>query len=126
MGPAHDTMSHQQPQTFTLTEQHIKLVRAMCVEWSDEAYDGAPAVNIKRPYGNSFVPGDVAKILGLDLGRDEETGRYDDATTDSLMAIHQQTAIALQIIISTGCFEPGEYFRPERYNTQKWVKATMA
>lgn len=103
------------PTTFTLTEQHIKLVRAMYVEWNDLAYDGAPEVHAKRPYGNSFVPGDVAEILGIELIDD------DDAAIDRLLAIHKETAIALQIILCTGCFEPGDYVRPELYDTRTWV-----
>lgn len=111
-------MTH--PDTFTLTEQHIKLVRAMYIEWCGEAYDGAPAVNIKRPYGNSHVAGDVAEITGAALSFDDD-GNPDEKTTERMLKLHQETAIALQIILCTGCFEPGTYVRPERYDTRTWV-----
>lgn len=109
------------PTTFTLTEQHIKLVRAMYVEMLDSSYGKSPAVNCKRPYGNSFIPGDVAEILGIDLVEDG-SGDFDQSTIDGLMAIHNETGLALQIILCTGSFEPGAYVRPELYDTSLWVK----
>ena len=48
---------------FELTEEHIKLLRQMCVSWDDCEF-GAPAIDCKRPYGNSDVYSDIAKILG--------------------------------------------------------------
>lgn len=47
---------------FNLKEEHIKLLRAMYVGWSDCEY-GAPEIDPKRPYGNSYVEGDVHEIL---------------------------------------------------------------
>lgn len=37
----------------------------MFVQWYDEAYDGAPGINIKRPYGNSDCYYDVIEILDI-------------------------------------------------------------
>ena len=39
MGPAFE---------FTLTDQHIKLLRSSCVEWGDGDW-GAPCIDSKRP-----------------------------------------------------------------------------
>lgn len=111
-------MSH--PERFELTPDHIKLVRAMYIEHCDEAYDGAPAVNIKRPYGNSYVAGDVGELLGVKQDGDD---CYLEATEERLLTIHRQTATALQIIVNTGCFEPGIYVRPCQYDTRKWVRS---
>lgn len=109
------------PMEFTLTADHIKLVRAMYVNWNDRGYDGAPEVNIKRPYGNSDVPGDVAELIGVEQDCEEEG--FKPETIDRLMALHKETATALQIILSTGSFETGTYRRPEKYDTKCWVRA---
>lgn len=102
-----------------MTADHIKLVRAMYVEHCDEAYDGAPAVDIKRPYGNSYVVGDVGELLGI---KPDEDGMYSDQETERLLAIHREASTAMQIILNTGCFEPGTYERPNRYDTRRWVR----
>ncbi len=114
-------------QVFELTENHIKLLREMYVSFNGDSYDGAPAVDIKRPYGNSDVPYDVARILGyaeyIKASDDDETetDAFEEATHE-LLKIHRETGTALQIVLSTGSFEPGMYGRPERYLTQHWVK----
>lgn len=107
-------------ETFTLTEQHVKLLRKMYCDFDDNSYDGAPAINIKRPYGNSFVAGDVAEILGEPFDDDEEDMVEEDV--ERFMAIHRETGTALQVCLSTLSFEPGLYGRPMKYDTQKWVK----
>lgn len=50
------------PEVFELTEDHIKLVRAMYFERSNIEF-GAPGVDPKRPYGNSSVIRDIVDIL---------------------------------------------------------------
>lgn len=50
--------------TFTVTDDHLKLLRRASVGWSDCEF-GAPEIDPKRPYGNSNVLGDIAEILGL-------------------------------------------------------------
>ena len=47
--------------TFTLTEDHIKLLRNLEVCWEDAEF-GAPAIEPKRPYGNSYVYKDMIKV----------------------------------------------------------------
>lgn len=44
--------------TFTLTEDHIKLMSRAYISWNDGEC-GAPGVDTKRPYGNSSVIMDV-------------------------------------------------------------------
>lgn len=107
-------------ETFTLTEQHIKLLQSMYARFEDDAYDGAPAIDIKRPYGNSFVAGDVAEIIGEPFDDDEEFMAEEDI--ERFMAIHRETGTALQVCLSTLSFEPGLYGRPSKYDTRKWVK----
>ena len=47
---------------FEVTENHLKLLRMMYVEWNDGEF-GAPTISCKRPFGNSDVIQDVAEIL---------------------------------------------------------------
>ena len=47
---------------FTVTDEHLKLLRGAYVGWDDCEF-GAPAIDCKRPYGNSDVIADIAEIL---------------------------------------------------------------
>ncbi len=88
---------------FTVTEDHLKLLRRMWVEWCDDEY-GAPAIDPKRPYGNSDVYSDIAKILGWEV--------WEDGISDGdpkAWQIHQETKVALQIALRVGYFKAGEY-----------------
>jgi hypothetical protein len=93
---------------FTLTEKHIKLLRAMYVGWSQCEF-GAPEINPKRPYGNSFVIGDIHEILS----EDPSVASFDDEILEELVGeyhqLHRETETALQVILRTGSFKPGTY-----------------
>lgn len=93
---------------FEVTPEHITLLRHAVVRWEDGEY-GAPAIDCKRPYGNSGVEFDVAEIL-----RWVKPNDY-DALTDEMRerasAIHAATEHALQIFLSTGEMKPGRYVR---------------
>lgn len=93
------------PTGFRLTEEHIALLRAMCVGWQDCEY-GAPEINPKRPYGNSSVELDIAEILGWEV--DEDEGLTDEQR-DRAAALHGETELALQVALQAGSFTPGEY-----------------
>lgn len=80
---------------FELKEEHIKLLKKAYVGWQDCEY-GAPEIDPKRPYGNSYVSGDIADILNFDV-EDELTDKQEDLAWD----FHKETEIALQIILST-------------------------
>jgi hypothetical protein len=106
---------------FRLTEDHLKLLRRANVTWEDAEYDGAPCIDLKRPYGNSYVAGDVAEILDRLRGKCETCGHEpsDQELTDKqvkeLLAIHRETEHALSIVLQhghrPGIYERGEYGR---------------
>jgi hypothetical protein len=48
---------------FTMTEDHLKLLRHAWVTWGEGEGYGAPGINPKKPYGNSYVQRDIARIL---------------------------------------------------------------
>lgn len=99
---------------FTITEEHIKLLRSMYVGWQDCEY-GAPEIDPKRPYGNSSVEADIHEILAgeteYELTR-EQRARYS--------VLHRETAAALQIFLSVGEMKPGIYETVRPFNRQEW------
>lgn len=88
---------------FTMTDEHVKLLRAMWVGWCDDEF-GAPEIVPKRPYGNSSVVTDIHELLDPEL-----TVRLDDDLEERYRELHLQTKTALQIVLRTGAFEPGVY-----------------
>lgn len=97
---------------FILKEEHLKLLRKMCVRWGDCEF-GAPAIDCKRPYGNSDVYKDIAKILGIkgDIVDDREVFSLEQINL--MKELHEETEIALQIVLLTGEFRTGEYVSDE-------------
>ena len=102
---------------FTLTKDHVTLIRNMYVGWGE--YDhGAPTINQKRPYGNSGVWDDIAfRLLNwkdlTKLSEADEDDFYKSSEYTDYMEraekIHEETDQALQIVLSSGSFEPGKY-----------------
>jgi hypothetical protein len=94
----------------------------MYVTWDACEY-GAPAINPKRPYGNSFVESDIAEILGWDLPNEDDDDFDQDAYEDAcekLEKIHKETEIALQIILVTQSFVEGTYVKHNPYDDRDW------
>ncbi len=107
------------PMRFTLTDEHVELLRNMWVVWQD-CETGAPEIDPKRPYGNSNVARDVAETLGWI----EDGGELDDDDAERAMTLHRETATALQIVLCVGRFEPGVYDRVDYHNNRVWMKST--
>lgn len=82
---------------FTVTENHIKLLRKAYVGWEDCEY-GAPSIDCKRPYGNSDVPDDIRDILA-----------NPSLTNIEVRELHEGTKTALQILLRYGEFKAGVY-----------------
>lgn len=109
--------------TFFLKEEHIKLVRAMYVDFTQhEHYVGAPSVDVKRPYGNKDIYSDMLEILCLEKELNK-LGDIDitEERKKELNKLHQETAIALQIILSTGNFSTGLYEQTPHLH-REWSK----
>jgi hypothetical protein len=104
-----------QTETFTMTESHLKLTRQMWLQWQSDEF-GAPEVDPKRPYGNSFVEGDVADILGWErLG--EEEGFLSPEQEREAQRLHRETLTVLEILFrhpETG-IQPGTYRSVTRF-----------
>ncbi len=112
-------MNPVRTQDFTLTADHVKLLNAMFVGW-DDCESGAPAVDPKRPYGNSYVPGDVRRILGWSTPSGDD---YDEEADRRAYAIHRETELALQIVLRHGP-KLGHYRLVDRYDRGSWQLVT--
>lgn len=96
---------------FELTEDHLKLLNHAHVGWDGCEY-GAPAIDCKRPYGNSSVEQDIAEIIGVDYNDEDE----------ELSNLHNETQTALQIILVTQSFKVGTYVKTNEYDDRSWKK----
>ena len=96
---------------FTVTEDHLKLLRRAYVSWEDCEF-GAPAIDCKRPYGNSDVLADIAEALEMpEAEAIMETGEISPELETAFTKLHAETAVVLQIALATGEFRPGHYVR---------------
>lgn len=93
---------------FKVTEEHLKLSRRAYVDWDDCEF-GAPAIDCKRPYGNSYVHGDIAEIIGIPLPDRDEGQDFTDQDIKRMDDLHKDMQIVLQIGLRTGEFRVGEY-----------------
>ncbi len=115
-----NNMIRSMKKRFELKEEHLKLLREMSVRWDDCEF-GAPRIDCKKPYGNSGVHKDIAKILGIQGFLDSEEEIYFSKEQIDLMnMLHKETETALQIVLVVGKFEPGIYVA-DTY-TQNWEK----
>lgn len=116
-------MRHDVPMEFELKQEHITLLRNAYVGWQD-CETGAPEIDPKRPYGNSYILGDIVEILGEETP-DEDNEQYEawrKTRGQELMKLHYETATALQVVLATESFKPGKFQRKERYDTTSWCR----
>jgi hypothetical protein len=106
---------------FTVTEDHLKLLRRVYVGYwyTGEGYYGVANISAKRPYGNSYVGRDIAEILNAPDGdwvyEDGEKVGVTDEADERFMRLHVETMVALQVVLAAGEFRPGHYRRTERW-----------
>lgn len=85
---------------IVITKDHIKLLKRAYWRFDDCEF-GAPAMDCKRPYGNSSVEADIAEILGWGIVRcphcDEVIG--DDNYRERARKIHEELVEVIQAII---------------------------
>jgi len=99
---------------FTVTQDHLKLLRRAYVRWW-YLENGAPGIDPKRPYGNSYVQRDIAEILEAPDSdwewEDGEKAYVTPEAEDRFTRLHVETMTALQIVLATGESRPGRYKR---------------
>ncbi len=94
--------------TFTITRDHIKLIRSINVGWNEDSK--RPCIDSKRPYGDSDVPRSIAEAIKLDFV--EIQGEKMALTSQQekyCWQLNKDMATVLQIVLSTGAFKTGEY-----------------
>lgn len=101
---------------FEIKKEHLDLLKNAYVSWVDCDF-GAPAIDCKRPYGNSLVELDIAKILKWEI--DEENGLTDEQN-NLAYKLHEETKTVLQICLSQLKFETGIY--ENKGYSQDWVR----
>lgn len=98
------------PDTFEITDDHLTLLQATEWHYSDCEF-GAPAIDPKRPYGNSSVETDLAELLipGFkEMSDDDQAAELDDGW---LVRTHRELVTVLTIATSARSFAPGIYQR---------------
>lgn len=108
---------------FELKEEHLKLLQRANWDWNGMEF-GAPTIDPKKPYGNSFPIRDMCKILGIEYPNEddylddmEEYDRRVDERILQLTPLHEEMLQALQVIFSTGSMEPGLYRKKRKYGS---------
>lgn len=103
---------------FKVTSEHLKLLPRFNIVWEDSEY-GAPAVDCKRPYGNSNVEDDILEILGI---IPEDVSNYGDYYTDKqreyAKILHTEMRIVLEILCHNLAINIGWY----EFKNLKWQK----
>ena len=109
---------------FTITENHLKLIKRQNVKFNYWTEYGATEIDPKRPYGNGYVESDIGEILGLEPDELEPDGSrsYSEELKAELYLLHVETTIALQICVQLLTFEIGNYRRKNWYGGGKWEK----
>jgi hypothetical protein len=106
---------------FTVTAEHIALLPRLCFGWQDCEY-GAPEVDPKRPYGNSDVQRDIAKILGWPLVKTRGGDDLSPEQSERADAIHREMATVLSILCACNGVQPGRY-KCRKYGRAPWQRA---
>jgi hypothetical protein len=106
--------------TFTLTAEHLKLLREMYVGWQDCEY-GAPEIDPKRPYGNSSVEADIHEIL-----TGETEYELTEAQRERYAQLHRETQTAMQILLQVAEIPLGVWQNNQAYGTASWSHVTVS
>jgi hypothetical protein len=107
--------------SFTVTEEHIKLLYGAVVSWDGSCF-GAPGIYSKKPYGNSDVYADMAKILDIEGLK----GEFWDEDIARMEKLHKELEKVLEILLHNTevGITPGLYKRDDKYNHgSRWYKA---
>lgn len=96
--------------SFELKPEHIKIMtdlnfRISILIDSEDRY--RPAIDVKRPFGNSGSTTNVCEIMGWHC--DEESGEYAAEDIEKAEMLIIELPVALQIVMQNHTFEPGEY-----------------
>ena len=100
-------------ETFKVTGEHVKLLKRTYVGWNDCEW-GAPSIDPKRPYGDSYVIGSIGEILGIEP--EEEGGDFKPEDEQYMMKLHKELETVLQIFLRQGSMIVGTYTRKNAWS----------
>lgn len=96
--------------TFELKTEHIKMMSELNFKTTISLIGGdryIPAVDRKRPFGNSGITSNVLEILGCEC--DDETGEYKADDVDMAEMLIIELPVAIEIVMHNKTFKPGMY-----------------
>lgn len=118
-------ISWKTPKRFVVKDYHMKLLDRLWFDFHDDIEFGAPAVDPKRPYGNSDVYDDIAEITGIE-GETDEWGNKDFSPEQIkfMDMIHREMTTVLQILVANAAtgISPGMYQTSTQYGID-WKRA---
>ena len=106
---------------FTLTSNHIKLLRRLCIDWNDEYHLGVPTVDSKRPYASKYVLDDIAEIVGIGGKNADGELILTPEQLEYCLKLHREMAAVLQLTCELGFLELGNYSKDE-WRMYTWEK----
>lgn len=104
---------------FVITETHLKLLKRLNFQFIHDSYTGSVTVDSKRPYGESYIEGSIAEIIGLE-GYDPLDGEISDEDIKMLTELHESMVTVLRIIASTFIVEAGTYVNRGNSWSNNW------
>lgn len=105
-------------ETFEVTEEHLKLLSEAEWEFDDSMYEGAPGINLKRPYGNGDVVRDICEAIGEKPFKSYEgEEHWSKKQYEKAMRLHHELPVVLSIICQTRQVRPGMYRATRDYGT---------
>lgn len=97
--------------TTMITSEHLKLAESLQWRWEDAEY-GAPAVDPKRPYGNSDVERDIAEALGWVLVDTRDGEELTRAQAKRAAELHTDLLTIIPALIEIGIATVRERNKP--------------
>jgi hypothetical protein len=111
---------------FTLTADHVLLLRNASIDFQDGPEWGGPAIDCKRPFGNGDMVGDMALLLGVNnVETDDEEIHWPPGTRLNMMHLYGELGDALQVVLATGTFSPGDFEADDYSRNWRRVAATV-
>jgi hypothetical protein len=115
-----------------IKQYHISLFRRMYYEYDDYSNHSCVNIGYKRPYGNSYVIGDLrdeyvanAKYHGEDISKIKDMEYEDDEANEFLKKIHMRTLELFDLALEE-LYMPLEFINNSRYGgwepSQRWQR----
>lgn len=95
---------------FIVTGSHIALLKAAFIDHNEECEWGGLHIDFKRPFGNSDMVSDAARIIGIQpFSTDDDVIAWPRGTRDKITKIYEGLATALECQLRTGWAGAGRY-----------------